>query len=80
MKNIYKKNSYRQKNNLQRNFEKMASSNWSTSSCLSTYPQFKGYKIPKLPKMPKCLIIYFYCKKVKCIHGLKKHARRKECF
>ena len=50
--------SLKKKKYLQRYFEKKASSNWSTSSCLSSDPQFKGYKIPKLPNIPKRYIFY----------------------
>ena len=50
--------SLKKKKNLQRYFEKKASSNWSSSSCLSSDPQFKGYKIPKIPNIPKRYIFY----------------------
>ena len=63
MKSNCNKRSENTRKNLQRYFERLASSNWSTSSCLTTDPQFKGYKIPKLPEISKCKKYIFYVSK-----------------
>ena len=64
----------------QRKFEKFASSNWATSSCLTLDPKLKGYKIPKIAKISKCLVIFFICKKRNCVFGKMKHLRKYLCY
>ena len=63
MKNTCVKRCHKARKNLQQKFERLISSNWSTSSCLTTDPQFKGYKIPKLPNVSNRIRYTFFVTK-----------------